>query len=58
MPPRETEEAFEVKLLLRGSWDDEEVTDEERDGPAVRLPSYGDDVDDADGGDRTLPWSS
>jgi hypothetical protein len=58
VPPRDTEEAFEVKLLLRGSWDEEEVTGDNRDGPAVRLPSYGKGADDAEVGGMTPAWSS
>jgi hypothetical protein len=58
VPPKDTEEAFEVKLLLRGSWDDEEVADDDRDGPAVRLPSYGEGADDAGAGGMTPAWSS
>jgi hypothetical protein len=39
---------------LRGSWDDEEVADDERDGPAVRLPSYGEGADELEVGDMTV----
>jgi hypothetical protein len=54
VPPKDTEEVFDVKLLLRGSWDDEEVADDERDGPAVRLPSYGEGADELEVGDMTV----
>lgn len=43
-----------MKLLLRGRCEDDEVADEDREGPAGRLLSYGDEVEEAEGGDMTV----